>query len=189
MAMKKLILLLLTISVCIFAINCATTDPPCPKVNPDAPVVTDVDGQQDIDSPEGVTDGNVVEIDEETIEITRPEVPYDAASLLEVVYFDFDSSELKPRSKEDLKMMAQDLLQSPQSRVIVEGHCDERGTEEYNIGLGERRAKAVKYYLMLLGIETERIDIISYGEAMPIDPRQENTAWEKNRRAEVKQIP
>ncbi len=125
---------------------------------------------------------------EDELRPVRPGHPGEE-SILEVVYFAFDSSELLPEAKEALKRNAQWLLENPDVRVIVEGHCDERGTEQYNIGLGERRAKSVMHYLMLLGVEEGRLEIISYGESRPVDPRPIEEAWAKNRRVEFKRIP
>ncbi len=125
---------------------------------------------------------------EDELRVDRPTHPGEE-SILEVVYFAFDSSELLPPAKETLKRNAQWLLENPDVRILIEGHCDERGTEQYNIGLGERRAKSVMHYLMMLGIEQDRMEIISYGESRPVDPRPTEEAWAKNRRAEFKRLP
>ncbi len=125
-------------------------------------------------------------ISEEEVPVSRPQAELPEENLLEIVYFDFDSSELLPPTKEALQQVAQWLLEHPDKRILIEGHCDERGTEEYNIGLGERRARSVKHYLILQGVEPERIDIISYGESRPLDPRHCEEAWAKNRRCEIK---
>jgi peptidoglycan-associated lipoprotein len=80
------------------------------------------------------------------------------------------------------------MLESrPQARVLIEGHCDERGTVEYNLALGEKRAQAVKEYLVTYGVEGERLDTVSYGEERPLDPRSTEEAWAKNRRAHMKE--
>jgi len=71
-------------------------------------------------------------------------------------------------------------------RLVIEGHCDERGTEEYNLALGERRARAAYEFLILLGVESNRMQIVSYGEEFPADPGHNETAWAKNRRDEFK---
>lgn len=103
---------------------------------------------------------------------------------MEPVYFTFDSSVLGPEATEALRRNSAFLKDNPRATVQVEGHCDERGTTEYNLGLGERRANAAKGYLLQLGVEQERISIVSYGEERPADPGHGETAWAKNRRAE-----
>ena len=100
------------------------------------------------------------------------------------IHFDYDSAELSPMAKTVLKEKAEWLMTNPAVRVIVQGHCDERGTTEYNIALGERRAQAVKKYLANLGIAASRMDMISYGEERPLDPAANEAAYRKNRRAQ-----
>jgi len=108
------------------------------------------------------------------------------SSVMQPVYFDFDKSTIRDDSKAVLARNAEWLRTNPQVRVQVEGHADERGTEEYNLALGERRAEAVKSYLTSLGIESNRLHTISYGEERPVDPGHGETAWSKNRRSEFK---
>jgi peptidoglycan-associated lipoprotein len=105
-------------------------------------------------------------------------------SAMEPVYFPFDSSVLGPEAMEALRRNATYLTENPRLTVQVEGHCDERGSTEYNLGLGERRANAAKNYLVTLGIERGRISTVSYGEERPADPGHDEAAWAKNRRAE-----
>ncbi|MBA3016934.1 MAG: peptidoglycan-associated lipoprotein Pal [Proteobacteria bacterium] len=100
----------------------------------------------------------------------------------ENIYFDFDMSNLKPESQEVLKRKAEWLRNNPGESIIVEGHCDERGTNEYNLALGDRRAQSAKNFLIDLGIAESRLTTISYGEERPADPRQNEDAWSKNRR-------
>ncbi len=104
------------------------------------------------------------------------------------IHFAFDSSDLTEDSRVILKKKAQILLKYPNIKVIIEGHCDERGTNEYNLALGERRAKAAYEYLILLGVDADRMKIISYGEERPLDPRHNEEAWAKNRRDEFRII-
>jgi peptidoglycan-associated lipoprotein len=100
----------------------------------------------------------------------------------EDIYFDFDRSDLKPETQEILKGKAEWLRNNSGESVIIEGHCDERGTNEYNLALGDRRAQSAKNFLIDLGIARSRLTTISYGEERPADPRQNETAWSKNRR-------
>lgn len=106
----------------------------------------------------------------------------------EKIYFDFDKSEIKPQAEVTLKEKAEALLGNKSISVLIEGHCDERGTDEYNMALGQRRAHAAKNYLMKLGVSEERLKTISYGEERPADPRHTVEAWAKNRRDEFKVI-
>jgi peptidoglycan-associated lipoprotein len=106
----------------------------------------------------------------------------------ENIYFDFDKSDLRPESKAILRQKAEWLRYNPSYWVRIEGHCDERGTNEYNLALGERRAHSAMKYLMALGIAENRISTISYGEERPADPRSNEEAWGKNRRDEFKVI-
>lgn len=98
------------------------------------------------------------------------------------VFFDFDSIQLRPDAREILESQAEWLRQHPNVAVSIEGHADERGTREYNLALGERRANAIRDYLIALGIRQDRLKTISYGKERPVDPRSTAEAWEKNRR-------
>ncbi len=105
------------------------------------------------------------------------------SSLLKDIYFDFDRYEVRPEDAPILKENAALLKKYPNVKIQIEGHCDERGTIEYNLALGERRANSTKNYLVSLGISPERVSIISYGEEKPLDPGHNEEAWAKNRRA------
>ena len=102
----------------------------------------------------------------------------------ENIYFAFDRAELTDESKSTLRNKAGWLRANAAHSVRVEGHCDERGTNEYNLALGERRAHAAKKFLMALGISGDRLATISYGEERPADPGRDSEAWAKNRRDE-----
>ncbi|MGD1152098.1 MAG: peptidoglycan-associated lipoprotein Pal [Syntrophales bacterium] len=98
------------------------------------------------------------------------------------VLFDFDKFSLKPESRDTLKQLAEWLTKNKNSSVLVEGNCDERGTTEYNLALGERRAKEAMKYLVELGVDGKRIKTISYGKERPLDSGNTEEAWAKNRR-------
>jgi len=102
----------------------------------------------------------------------------------ERIYFDFDKSELKPAAQETLTKKAAWLRAHPNYNVNIEGHCDERGTNEYNLALGERRADAAENFLIALGVSRDRISTVSYGEERPADTGHNESAWSKNRRDE-----
>jgi peptidoglycan-associated lipoprotein len=105
------------------------------------------------------------------------------SSLLKDIRFDFDKYDIRPEDTEILKENAALLKQYPGVKIQIEGHCDERGTTEYNVALGERRANSTKRYLLSLGISADRLSTISYGEEKPVDPGHTEDAWVKNRRA------
>ena len=105
---------------------------------------------------------------------------------IQTVYFDFDKSDIRPDQRDKIKTNAGIFRTWPDWQVSIEGHCDERGTNEYNLALGERRATAAKNALVAEGIPTTRITTISYGEERPLDPGHNEDAWAHNRRAEFK---
>jgi peptidoglycan-associated lipoprotein len=104
-------------------------------------------------------------------------------SVLKDAFFDFDKSSIRPDAKLNLDENAKWLKANPNAALTIEGHCDERGTREYNLGLGQRRAKAAKDYLVSAGIDAKRIKIISYGKERPFVPGHDESAWKWNRRA------
>lgn len=99
------------------------------------------------------------------------------------VFFDFDKYNLKPEARETLQRQAEWLKKFPSTTVAIEGHADERGTREYNLALGERRANSVKNYLVALGVNPNRIRTISYGKERPAVTGSNEAAWSQNRRA------
>ncbi|MCK4987740.1 MAG: peptidoglycan-associated lipoprotein Pal [Desulfobacterales bacterium] len=101
----------------------------------------------------------------------------------EDILFEFDSAKLPSEAQDILRRKAEWLRENPRARVIIEGHCDERGTNEYNLALGDRRAFSSKSFLVDLGIVDSRLTTVSYGEERPLDPRAVEDAWTKNRRA------
>jgi peptidoglycan-associated lipoprotein len=98
-------------------------------------------------------------------------------------YFDFNKSDIRADARDNLAKTAEFLRSYPQIRVTIEGHCDERGSTEYNIGLGERRAQAAKNYLISLGIPTDRMDTVSWGKERPFCTEHDEACWQQNRRA------
>jgi peptidoglycan-associated lipoprotein len=99
------------------------------------------------------------------------------------VFFDYDSAELRPDALGTLDAVAAWLAQNPQVNATIEGHCDERGTREYNLALGERRAAAVASYLAAAGVDPARLQTVSYGKERPAVVGSDETAWAQNRRA------
>ncbi len=99
------------------------------------------------------------------------------------IHFDYDDFTIRPQDGEILRSDAQWLEKNPNTRVQVEGHCDERGSEEYNIALGAKRAQSAKDYLTTLGVPADRISTISYGKELPVCTEHDDSCWARNRRA------
>jgi peptidoglycan-associated lipoprotein len=114
------------------------------------------------------------------------EIPIEERVKLEMIHFEFDRYRLLPEAKQILNENGRLLKMYPQVKILIEGHCDERGTIEYNLALGEKRARAAQEYLKNLGIDPSRISIISYGKERPLDLRHNEDAWYMNRRDEFK---
>lgn len=109
-------------------------------------------------------------------------VNVDYTNALKTVHFDFDKYNIRSDQAPLMQANASWLKANPNVNVIVEGNCDERGTNEYNMALGERRAKAGKDYLSNLGVDSNRISTVSYGEERPVNPGHDEQAWAQNRR-------
>jgi peptidoglycan-associated lipoprotein len=128
---------------------------------------------------------------EETVEPAEPEVeeveveeePMMKMPVVEDIFFEFDKSRITDEAKQKLANNAQQLKDAPNAMIMIEGHADERGTNAYNLALGERRANATKDYLVTLGVDGSRISTMSYGEERPFDTGHNEAAWAKNRRA------
>ncbi len=125
-------------------------------------------------------------------DVTQPKLPQDVEELNQYlrdqqlvadVYFDFDKSDLRPEAQEQLAKNADWLKANSDYKATIEGHCDERGTNEYNLALGERRANAAKDYLVSLGVAADRLETISYGEERPVCKESTESCWQRNRRA------
>lgn len=157
--------------------------------------ITDSKGIKDKDSTKGadsLKEGQKESIQKETIaekEIAKVQ-PADILQTekelqikISDVYFDFNQYDIKEDAKPVLKELSSMLLKNNKLKVIVEGHCDERGTNEYNLALGEKRANSVKEYLIALGVPSNRINTVSYGEEKPVCTEQTEECWAKNRRA------
>lgn len=114
------------------------------------------------------------------------EPPAEVRAELQTIYFDYDKSNIKPEYQKPLETAAGWLSRNPSRQLLIEGHCDERGTDEYNLALGERRALSVRRYLIALGVDADRLHTISYGEEKPAAMGHDESAWAKNRRAEFK---
>lgn len=139
--------------------------------------------QWEMQAEEELRQAQLAEEAAKEVEMERAEMAARQMFMNEDVYFDFDSSALGDMAKEVLSRKAEWLRMSPDASVIIEGHCDERGTSAYNIALGDRRAESAKSFLVDLGINADQISTISYGEERPVDMGHNEESWAKNRRA------
>ena len=118
-------------------------------------------------------------------QLTQEEIRVQNALRQTVFYFDFDVAEFKPADRDTLTYHARDLAANPGKRVRLEGHADERGTREYNLALGERRANGIMNYFIVNGASRSQIEVVSYGEERPSQSGQTEQAYTRNRRVEV----
>jgi peptidoglycan-associated lipoprotein len=178
-------MILMLVAAALLAVGCAKQPAPTATTTP-AGAETPVDSQPltveqlDQGSEEIAVAGSGVSedmLDEES------------ATALERIHFAFDRYDLSDEAQAILINNADYLKAHADQKVRIEGFCDERGSDEYNLALGERRARAARNYLVSLGIAADRINIISYGEEMPLDPTQTEEAYALNRRAEFKATP
>lgn len=177
--MKKFLVLFLTVILVLsFAASCKKkakeVPPPPPPQAQEQPKVEKVE-EPAIKEPV-LTEEEIFL--KKTLEEINQEKP------LAMIHFDYDRYNIRPDAVPVLEANASWLKKYPTVKILVEGHCDERGTEEYNLALGEKRAKSTMDYLVSLGIAADRIRIISYGKSQPLDPGHDETAWAKNRRAQ-----
>ena len=142
-----------------------------PKVEPAKPVEAPAKAQPKAEAPKAV--------EQQAAKAVAP------AANFETVYFDFDKSDLRKDSRDVLSKNAEIMLKvKAGAKVQIEGHCDERGSAEYNLALGERRAKSALQYLLTLGVPADRLSTVSYGKEKPAVQGSDEAAWAKNRRAE-----
>jgi len=165
--LKRLSLITLVVAFGALTVSCKSK----PKVDPAAQAGEGTDGKMD----PSVT-GNDISFDDKGSDSGK-------ISGLQSVRFDYDSATLSSDARRMLAENAEWIKQNGKITVQVEGHCDSRGSVEYNLALGERRAKAVKNYLVSLGTDSKRLSIISYGEEKPLDSGESEEAFAKNRRA------
>lgn len=131
-------------------------------------------------TPEAVPVAKDTVVKEESFKDTSAE----SQKIFETLYFDFDSYVLRQDARDALDKNFQWMKKNAAEKVRLEGHCDERGSDEYNLALGEKRARAAQSYLSTLGVSPERLSVISYGKEKPADPGHDEDAWAKNRRVE-----
>ena len=171
------VLILVSVGL-MFIISCAQTE--VKSTSSEEPQAEEAVQEEDITS-EADSDADQAAVEEEAL--AREKANAKAMFVNEDIYFDYDDSSLKDVDREVLKKKADWLNSNPDVSVVIEGHCDERGTTEYNLALGDRRAESVRSYLIDLGIDSVRLEKISYGEEMPAVQGNNEEAWAKNRRA------
>ncbi len=178
----RLLVSLVAVSLLVFVVGCPKKPPPeTPETTP--PAVTEPAPAVEVPTEQEQGFEETQEIPATPIEDQDSRLArLNAQKVLGTVYFDFDKSDLRPDALDQLRKNAEWLKANPGDRVRIEGNCDERGTVEYNLALGDRRAAAAKNYLVKAGIEASRIEIISFGEEHPVDPGHNEAAWQKNRR-------
>jgi len=171
--MKKMHFTLLAACLCLLALNACAKKPVATTQLPPAPPA-----QTETPTAEAPASGVQAEA------VSEAAAPASAVPQLEKIFFEYDSYTLSAQSREILARNAEWLRENPSAKLTVEGHCDERGSDEYNLALGERRAEAVRKYLVTLGVAADRLSIISYGEERPAVAGHGEGAWAQNRRAE-----
>lgn len=177
---KTLILSLVCFLVFAFFLSCrkkveeAPPPPPPPQVK-EQPKVEKVEKPAVVKEPE-LTEEEIFMA--KSLEEINKEIP------LQMIHFDYDRYFIREDAKPVLQENAQWLQKFNTAKILIEGHCDERGTEEYNLALGEKRAKSTLDYLVSLGISSDRMEIISYGKSQPLDQGHNEVAWQKNRRSQ-----
>jgi peptidoglycan-associated lipoprotein len=176
---------LIAVAAMIMAAACHKKAPPVARPAPPPTTTATTAPSRPPTPPEPVTEPTVVPpepVRDDAISSASLD-DLNKSSPLKPVYFELDSSDLSPVSQKALDENATLLKRYPTWAVTVEGHCDERGTAEYNLALGERRAIAARAYLVSIGISADRLRTVSYGKEFPFDPGHDEAAFAKNRRA------
>lgn len=168
---------------CLMTAGCSKKPAATDTTAADSAAMTE-DMSQDMQQPMGLDEPSLGEtaMGEESVDDSAMA----AVPALEKIHFDFDQYTLTAEAQAVLVNNADYLKANSDQKVRIEGHCDERGSDEYNLALGQRRALAAKNFLVSLGIAPERLSVISYGEEMPLDPSGTEEAFTLNRRAEFK---
>ncbi|NIO49219.1 MAG: peptidoglycan-associated lipoprotein Pal [Candidatus Aminicenantes bacterium] len=183
--MKKLIILSLAFLMVFAALSSCRGRAKIEEVTPPPP--PEVEEQPKVEPVEKIEEPVTVkepELTEEEIFMSKTLEEINLEAPLQMIHFDYDKYFIRDDAKPVLEANAEWLKKYDAVVILIEGHCDERGTEEYNLALGEKRAKSTLDYLASLGISAERIKTISYGKSLPLDPGHNEISWQKNRRAQ-----
>ncbi len=174
---KILIILCICALVFLFLTSCK------PKVKPTPPPPA-AQEQPKVEKVEEAPPVTKPTLSEEEIFMSKSLEEINIEAPIKMIHFDYDRFEIRTDARPILDSNAAWLNKFASVKVLIEGHCDERGTEEYNLALGEKRAKSTMDYLVSLGISPDRMKIISYGKSQPLDSGHAEMAWAKNRRAQ-----
>lgn len=186
--MRRRVLLLILLSLCIVAASSCRSrrkvpppqsTPPVATTTAPEPAVPVAAGDRDFVQPQAETEDVLSEDLREANRVARER------GWIQDAFFAFDASTLDADAQEALRQSSTWLRRNPAYRIRIEGHCDERGTEQYNLALGDRRAATAASYLMTLGVERAQIETVSYGEERPFEEGADETAWAQNRRAHL----
>ena len=179
---KTLFAVLLVLGVVLLSAGCKKSQP---TVTPE-PADTGEVAQPTREEPKPVEVTETFKPEEPKVVEIPPPSAAELSRQLQNIYFAFDKYDLSDESRRILQGNTGVLKEHASFRVVIEGHCDERGTIESNLALGEKRARAVRDYMVSLGLSPSRLRIVSFGEERPSDPGHNENAWAKNRRAEFK---
>ncbi len=185
MTRKTTVLMILAVLVTVVVGACSKKTPPVARPMP-PPAATAVETPPPAPPPPPMPVSEPVPVPPMPVEDTigsRSLDDLNRDSPLQPLFFELDSSEVSSEGQVVLQANAAVLRKYPAWQVTIEGHCDERGTAEYNLALGERRALAARTYLVSLGIPADKVKTVSYGKEFPFDPGQNDAAWARNRRA------
>lgn len=173
--MKRI--LFLAVILTLVALGCAEKKVVKPSEMPQTGTTEEM-GKEGEASKEKVTEQQMAKVESKEV----PSKVEEVSGMFPDIRFDYDKYDLREDAKPVLKSLADYLIKNPSAKVLIEGHCDERGTSEYNLGLGDKRAKAAKDYLLSLGVPSSRISAISYGKEKPHCTEHAEQCWAKNRR-------
>ncbi len=169
------------IFICALLVAFSTSCKPKAKTTPPPPPAQEQPKVEKVDNAAAVTKPALTE---EEIFMSKSLEQINMEAPLKMIHFDYDKYAIREDARPTLEGDAAWMAKFKTAKILVEGHCDERGTEEYNLALGEKRAKATYDYLSSLGVAPDRMKVISYGKSQPLDPGHTEAAWEKNRRAQ-----
>lgn len=173
--MTQRVLTLVGLTVILLAVGCSRRRPPVvPPTTPSPEVVTDSRASGDSDTRAAATRDSL-----ERVRIAREAA---RARLEAPIYFDFDQSDIMPAARVTLDAKLELLRANPSVRMQISGHADERGSDEYNLALGQRRAASAKRYLVQRGVADDRLEVISFGEERPACTASDESCWTRNRR-------
>jgi len=177
--MKKIGIVML---ICLLAVSLGVS---CkPKTKPTPPPPPQVKEQPKVEKIVEPAPTKPPQLSEEELFLKKSLDEINKERALKMIRFDYDKYFIRDDAKSVLEGNAAWLKKFRTAKILIEGHCDERGTEEYNLALGEKRAKSTMDYLVSLGIPADRMKIISYGKSQPLDMGKDETAWANNRRAQ-----